>query len=97
MNLAIIGRPGVGKESHAVTLADHFDLLHISSGEQFRGNLVQLTELGMAAQEYMKRGELVPDEVAEAMAFRAPAGAAPGVFPGNRREEVRQGRLSSAR
>jgi adenylate kinase len=76
VNLAVIGPPGVGNESRAATLADHFDLLHISSGEQFRGNLVRLTELGMAAQEYMKRGELVPDEpapdeVAEAMAFRA--------------------------
>ena len=67
MNLAIIGPPGVGKESHAVTLTDHFDLLHISSGEQFRRNLVQLTELGMAAQEYMNRGELVPDDLVDAM------------------------------
>lgn len=67
MNLAIVGPPGVGKESHAVTLTNHFDLLHISSGEQFRRNLVQLTELGMAAQEYMNRGELVPDDLVDAM------------------------------
>lgn len=67
MNLAIIGPPGVGKESHAVTLTDHFDLLHISSGEQFHRNLVQLTELGMAAQEYMNRGDLVPDDLVDAM------------------------------
>ena len=70
MNLSIIGPPGAGRETHALGLIQRFDLLLISSGEQFRKNLSQKTELGMAAQEYMDRGELVPDELVDAMMKR---------------------------
>lgn len=67
MNLSIIGPPGAGNETHALALTQRFDLLLVSPGEQFRRNLTQLTELGLTAQEYMNRGELVPDDLVDAM------------------------------
>ena len=67
LNIALIGPPGAGKGTHVGPLEEHFDLLHISTGDLFRRNLIEHTTLGDQAVEYMKRGELVPDDLVDAM------------------------------
>jgi len=67
MHIALLGPSGAGKGSHAVRLATRFDLLHVVSGELFRANLEQRTAVGLLARRYMAQGELVPDEVTDAM------------------------------
>jgi adenylate kinase len=67
MNIVFIGPSGAGKGTQAERIAAQFNLIHIASGDLFRQNLEAKTELGLLAQEYMARGELVPDEVTEAM------------------------------
>ena len=57
----LLGPPGAGKGTQAKIIAEAFHLAHISSGDIFRENLSKHTELGKKAQEYMNRGELVPD------------------------------------
>jgi len=61
--LILLGLPGAGKGTQAKLLADNLGLLHISTGDMFREAAAAGTELGNRAQEYMSRGELVPDEV----------------------------------
>jgi len=56
-----LGPPGAGKGTQAKVIAEKLHLAHISSGDIFRENLSKKTELGKQAQEYMNRGELVPD------------------------------------
>jgi len=65
--IVLLGPPGVGKGTQAKILADQTHLAHISSGDLFRENLKNQTELGKLAQTYMGRGELVPDDVTIAM------------------------------
>jgi len=65
--LVLLGPPGVGKGTQAEILSEHTGLVHISSGDLFRENLKNQTELGKLAQTYMGRGELVPDDVTIAM------------------------------
>ncbi len=67
MRLLIMGPPGAGKGTQAVALAARIDGAHISTGDIFRANVAQQTELGRAAQRYMDAGEYVPDEVTNAM------------------------------
>ena len=67
MNIALLGPSGAGKGSHAAKLATRFDLLHVVSGELFRANLEKRTAVGLLARRYMAQGELVPDEVTDAM------------------------------
>ncbi|GAA5146865.1 adenylate kinase [Pseudonocardia eucalypti] len=67
MRLVLVGPPGAGKGTQAVRLAERLDVPHISTGDLFRANLGQRTELGLAAQRYMDAGELVPDEVTVGM------------------------------
>lgn len=67
MHIALLGPSGSGKGSHATKLATHFDLLHVVSGELFRANLEKRTAVGLLARRYMAQGELVPDEVVDAM------------------------------
>jgi adenylate kinase len=57
----LLGPPGAGKGTQAKQIAEKLGLAHISSGDIFRENLSKQTELGKKAQEYMNRGELVPD------------------------------------
>lgn len=57
----LLGPPGAGKGTQAKMIAEKLGLAHISSGDIFRENLSKQTELGKKAQEYMNRGELVPD------------------------------------
>ena len=61
--IVILGPPGVGKGTQAKILSERTGLAHISSGDLFRENLKNQTELGKLAQTYMGRGELVPDDV----------------------------------
>lgn len=63
MRLLIFGPPGAGKGTQAKIIAEKYGLVHISSGDLFRENLKNETELGKLAQGFMARGELVPDDV----------------------------------
>jgi adenylate kinase len=65
--IVLLGPPGVGKGTQAKILSRKTGLAHISSGDLFRENLKNQTELGKLAQTYMTRGELVPDDVTIAM------------------------------
>ena len=66
-NIVLLGGPGSGKGTQAQELSKRFKLAHIASGDLFRDNLQRATELGQLARTYMNRGELVPDDVTEAM------------------------------
>src|SRR4051794_2417527 len=63
MRLLLIGAPGAGKGTQATRIADHFHVAHISSGDLLREHVAGGTAIGRRAQEYMERGDLVPDEV----------------------------------
>jgi len=63
INLIIFGPPGSGKGTQAATIAEKFDLTHISTGDLFRYEISNKTPLGLKAREYMDKGVLVPDEV----------------------------------
>ncbi len=65
--IVLLGPPGAGKGTQAQIVAEKYGLAHVSSGDLFRENLKNETELGKLAQTYMKRGELVPDDVTIAM------------------------------
>jgi adenylate kinase len=65
--IVMLGPPGVGKGTQAKILSKKTGLAHISSGDLFRENLKNQTELGKLAQTYMSKGELVPDDVTVAM------------------------------
>ena len=63
MYLVMLGPPGAGKGTQAKIIAQQLGLAHISTGDLFRENLKNETELGKLAQSYMNAGELVPDDV----------------------------------
>lgn len=63
MNVILLGPPGAGKGTQAKYLADRTGLTHVASGDLFRVALREGSELGLLAQSYMDRGELVPDEI----------------------------------
>jgi adenylate kinase len=65
--IVLLGPPGAGKGTQAKVLSRELALAHISSGDLFRDHLQRKTELGILAQGYMQRGELVPDNVTIAM------------------------------
>ena len=65
--VVLLGAPGAGKGTQAVTLAKHLGIPHVSSGDLFRYNLGQGTPLGKLAKSYMDKGELVPDHVTISM------------------------------
>jgi adenylate kinase len=65
--IVLIGAPGAGKGTQAARLREHLNLPHVASGDLFRENLKNRTELGLKAKAYMDRGELVPDDVTIAM------------------------------
>jgi adenylate kinase len=67
MRLILFGPPGAGKGTQAAAISEHFSLMHIATGDIFRDNVKNQTELGQRAQQYMDRGELVPDEIVIAM------------------------------
>ncbi len=59
----LLGPPGAGKGTQAVNIVDKYKIPHISTGDIFRENIKKGTELGKKAQEYINRGELVPDDL----------------------------------
>jgi adenylate kinase len=61
--IVLLGPPGVGKGTQAEIICETTGLPHISSGDLFRENIKNATELGKLAQSYMNKGELVPDDV----------------------------------
>jgi adenylate kinase len=67
VRLVLVGPPGAGKGTQAEFIAAHFDIPKISTGDIFRHNVSNGTELGRMAKKYMDAGDLVPDEVTNAM------------------------------
>lgn len=65
--IVIMGPQGSGKGTQAARLSEHLGVPAISTGDIFRSNIAAGTELGRSAQAYTSRGELVPDEVTNAM------------------------------
>ena len=63
LNLILFGKPGSGKGTQASLIKNKYSLVHISTGDVFRKNMSNKTDLGMLAKGYMEKGELVPDEV----------------------------------
>ncbi|GAA2439801.1 adenylate kinase [Streptomyces mauvecolor] len=68
MRIVLVGPPGAGKGTQAAFLAANLAIPHISTGDLFRANISQGTELGKQAKAYMDAGNLVPDEVTIGMA-----------------------------
>jgi len=87
--IVLLGPPGAGKGTQAQRIAEATKLLHISTGDMFRENVKNETPLGKLANEYMSKGELVPDEVTIKMLLErisredAKAGAMFDGFPRN--------------
>ena len=67
MRLVLVGPPGAGKGTQAEFIAAHFGIPKISTGDIFRANVSGGTELGRQAKKFMDAGDLVPDEVTNAM------------------------------
>ena len=63
INLVLFGKPGAGKGTQAGVLKEKYNLKHISTGDVFRYNMKNNTELGKLAKSYIDKGDLVPDEV----------------------------------
>lgn len=63
INLVLFGPPGSGKGTQSAYIVKHFGLKQISTGDLFRYNISNATELGMLAKSYMDKGELAPDQV----------------------------------
>lgn len=67
MNLVLLGGPGSGKGTQAEKIENQFGVIHLSTGELFRENVKNQTELGTLAKSFMDKGNLVPDEVTVGM------------------------------
>ena len=63
MKIIMLGAPGAGKGTQAKMIADKYQVPHISTGDIFRANIKEGTELGLKAKTYMDQGLLVPDEL----------------------------------
>lgn len=63
INVVLFGPPGAGKGTQAFKLKEHFNLVHISTGDLLRSEIQKETKLGMEAKLFMDAGKLVPDEV----------------------------------
>ncbi|MFN2591068.1 MAG: adenylate kinase [Actinomycetota bacterium] len=71
MRIVLLGVPGAGKGTQGHRLAERFDLELVATGDIFRSNVQQETELGLLAKGYMDAGELVPDDVVVKMVVNA--------------------------
>ena len=67
LNIIIFGKPGSGKGTQASLIKENYNLIHISTGDVFRKNTSQGTDLGKVAVQFMSKGELVPDEITISM------------------------------
>ena len=63
LNLVLFGPPGAGKGTQAERLVERYHLVHLSTGDIFRSNIKEGTDLGQLAKSYIDKGALVPDEV----------------------------------
>ena len=63
MKIIMLGAPGAGKGTQAKMIAEQYKIPHISTGDIFRANIKNNTELGQEAKSYMDKGQLVPDEL----------------------------------
>ena len=63
INIVLFGKPGAGKGTQAEFLKEKYNLTHLSTGDIFRYNIKNETELGKLAKTYMDKGDLVPDQV----------------------------------
>lgn len=63
LNIVLFGPPGAGKGTQSDKLIDHYQLVHLSTGDILRGELKAESALGLEAKKYMDKGALVPDEV----------------------------------
>ena len=67
LNIILFGPPGAGKGTQSAKLIDKYELTHLSTGDVFRYNIKNETELGVLAKSFIDKGELVPDEVTNNM------------------------------
>ncbi|MFD1673057.1 adenylate kinase [Agrilactobacillus yilanensis] len=67
MNLILMGLPGAGKGTQAERIVDTYHIQHISTGDMFRDAMANKTEIGLKAKAYIDQGNLVPDEITEAI------------------------------
>jgi adenylate kinase len=67
LNLVLFGPPGAGKGTQSQKLIDHYQLVHISTGDIFRAHIKNQTELGKKVSQLIADGQLVPDEITIAM------------------------------
>lgn len=63
LNIVIFGAPGSGKGTQSERLADRYGLLHISTGEVLREHIARKTKLGIIADSYISKGQLIPDDL----------------------------------
>lgn len=99
MFIVLLGPPGAGKGTQAQRLAAATRLLHISTGDMFRENVKNGTELGKLANEYMAKGDLVPDDLTIRMLLERigrPDAEAGAMFDGFPRNVVQAGALDEA-
>ena len=80
VKLLMIAPPGAGKGTQGAVIASHFDIPHIATGDLLREHVARRTELGVAVQRFLDRGELVPDEVVLKMVRDALVEAGAGGF-----------------
>lgn len=63
MRFILLGPPGVGKGTQAERLKNHFETIHLSTGEILREEMAALTSIGLQARQYIEEGKLVPDDI----------------------------------
>ncbi len=63
MKIIMLGAPGAGKGTQAEMICEKYNLPHVSTGDIFRANIKNGTDLGKEAKQYMDKGQLVPDEL----------------------------------
>jgi adenylate kinase len=69
LNLIVFGPPGAGKGTHSEKLAKKYNLVHFSTGDFFRNEIKNKTDIGLKAQMHIEKGELVPDDIVNVLLF----------------------------